>query len=86
MPLPKVSMNGERKASGSNLIGRPSKSVDDRINLDQGISLHEYKPSYLIERKRKLIQKVKKSHQRYEEEMYDRSTYEHMLERLKTQQ
>lgn len=56
------------------------------VDLDAGIAMTEIKPSYLLDRKRLLIRKLKRANMQYDEQEYYKATLQHMLGRLQAQQ
>jgi hypothetical protein len=54
----------------------------EKINLDEGIASHDYKPTKLLERKAYLIKKLEAADYRQGLERVDYKSYQYMLERL----
>lgn len=53
-----------------------------RTNIDEGISTKELKPSILLERKQKLLEKLEEAEYNFAKEKYETKTLKFMLERL----
>lgn len=58
--------------------------LDDKINIDEGIAIKDYKPSHLLEKKVTIIRQIKDSRLNYLRELFTVHQYQHVLLRMET--